>query len=254
MVGSVIVIMNISISLALSILLMLTGSAAGADLNSYVSVKDTVEWPFDDGHGGHADYSYLCSFSGDGNSGSVVFISIFPSGKTVTTDKVACDGLEHVVTAIAETGKATTTMIYTPPIDGTGGAGSLTWSFTNGDQGVLFRTVDISAAKSCSATVESVNFGQITAGETGSAELTITKGANQKDTVTITGNDMGTDGSVSLGGNSDVKVKPSATSNIGTSSWVSGPGVNSIPLEITVGKDVSGGDYNSILTATLTCE
>lgn len=105
---------------------------------------------------------------------------------------------------------------------------------------------------SCSANINDVSFGQLSAGSTVNQMLEITHTGAGK--VTIAGKDMQANGILNLGGDPKVTVKTTPDHiDTMTGQWVSGT-ADSIELSLTASPDAASGKYSSNVTATLTCE
>lgn len=118
-----------------------------------------------------------------------------------------------------------------------------------------FGRVILDSSKACHATVADVDFGHIDAGNSVNETLTIQKNGDVIGTVTLTSTDLQSDGTLHLGGQSGLQVKPTDSSEIDSSGhWVSAATQTDIPLRLHADNDVPGGKYSSNLTATLTCE
>ncbi|SFU21556.1 hypothetical protein SAMN05192562_1211 [Kosakonia arachidis] len=118
--------------------------------------------------------------------------------------------------------------------------------------------VTVPVAKTCSASVQDVGFGEVYEGATATSSLSITKSGTGSGTVKVSGNDLTSTGDLYLGGDENLIVHPSDSSYIGQDSgkgiWVSDASQKTIPLEIQVGNNAKTGEHKSVLTATLTCE
>lgn len=167
------------------------------------------------------------------------------------------------VTPINNNGAATTCSLQNLKIANTnnvisastvGGYSCNSDGITCGESSTFGRVV-LDALKSCYATVADVDFGHINAGNSVNETLTIQKNGDVIGTVTLTSTDLQSDGTLHLGGQSGLQVKPTDSSEIDSSGhWVSAATQTDIPLRLHADNDVPGGQYSSNLTATLTCE
>lgn len=124
--------------------------------------------------------------------------------------------------------------------------------------GVAFDSaVTVPALKTCSASVSDVDLPSATPGTSTSGSLPVTITGTGAGSVTVSSTDLRTDGTLNLGGSTNVTIRPTAASYIDsmTGNWVvPGGDLSSIPLTTTVTTDATAQAYKSTMTATLSCE
>lgn len=109
----------------------------------------------------------------------------------------------------------------------------------------------IRAVHNCGANVYDVTFPDIQAGSSETEGMRIYTTGTGRSTITIKSTDMTDTGSLQLGGNPDIIVRPTDSAHIHNNAWITNGEMN---LALQTGNSVRGDKYTSNLTATLTCE
>lgn len=117
-------------------------------------------------------------------------------------------------------------------------------------------SASIPGQKSCSATVNDVDFGNVVSGEDVDRDLVMTQ-SDPNGTITLTGKDFDGVGKLYLGGNTRLWLVADADhTDLDTGHWVS-RGSQDATIHLTLLYRSGGaepGRYTSTVTATLTCE
>ena len=122
--------------------------------------------------------------------------------------------------------------------EGGGGAGEIT----------------IPASKTCSASMNDLPLGTLLAGDSRTVRWPFT---TRNGSIELSGSHIQSDGTLQLGGKSSVIVRPTNSLNVKDGNkWVA-PEIwegGDIPLSVNVSPGATGGVYQSVLTARLSCQ
>jgi hypothetical protein len=114
--------------------------------------------------------------------------------------------------------------------------------------------INIPARKECSAGINDLPLGTLLSGDSKSIQWPYT---TKNGSIELSGSHIRSEGTLELGGKSSVLVRPTSNKNIKEGNhWVT-PEISQggeIPLSVNVSPGATGGVYQSVLTARLSCQ